>query len=289
MNLNCINGIYRLQQKIGSGTFSEVFLACDVLMAQDVVIKLEPLKTNQHLLEHKYQVYKKLSGVIGIPCVFWFVLFAHCCIKFTVQTVLVLAEQLLCHLKHIHSCNFIHCDLKPSNIVMGTRMQSNVVYLINFSLSKEYRDPNTYEHIPCKTDHSFTRMSLAYLLIFFLCGSLLWQDLPSGPQSILKHKQWTMPTNLCHGLPVEFATFLEYSHSLCFEEIPDYKYIIDLFKGLLLWEGLENAMVFDWDRAESATEQHQDQKTPPAESTQSQLQELSAARLDNSLTQHSSA
>jgi hypothetical protein len=40
---------------------------------------------------------------------------------------------------------------------MGTRMQSNVVYLINFSLSKEYRDPNTYEHIPCKTDHSFTR------------------------------------------------------------------------------------------------------------------------------------
>jgi casein kinase I family protein HRR25 len=92
----------------------EVFLACDVLMAQDVVIKLEPLKTNQHLLEHKYQVYKKLSGVIGIPCVFWFgteggfnamvlnclgqlleVLFAHCCIKFTVQTVLVLAKQLV--------------------------------------------------------------------------------------------------------------------------------------------------------------------------------------------------
>jgi hypothetical protein len=68
-----------------------------------------------------------------------------------------------------------------------------------------------------------------------------------------------MPTNLCHGLPVEFATFLEYSHSLCFQEIPDYKYIIDLFKGLLLREGLENAMVFDWDRAESATEQHQDQ------------------------------
>jgi hypothetical protein len=35
---------------------------------------------------------------------------------------------------------------------MGTGMQSNVVYLINFGLSKEYRDPNTYKHIPCKTD-----------------------------------------------------------------------------------------------------------------------------------------
>ncbi|KAN0136933.1 Protein kinase-like domain containing protein, partial [Lactarius tabidus] len=149
----------------------EVFLACNVLTAQDIVIKLEPLNTSQHLLEHKYQVYKKLSGVIGILCVHWFgteagfnvmvlnclgqlleVLFAHCCFKFTVQTVLVLAEQLLCCLKHIHSCNFIHHDLKPSNIVMGTGMQSNVVYLINFGLSKEYRDPNTYKHIPCKTD-----------------------------------------------------------------------------------------------------------------------------------------
>jgi hypothetical protein len=92
----------------------EVFLACNVLTAQDIVIKLEPLNTSQHLLEHKYQVYKKLSGVIGILCVHWFgteagfnvmvlnclgqlleVLFAHCCFKFTVQTVLVLAEQLV--------------------------------------------------------------------------------------------------------------------------------------------------------------------------------------------------
>jgi casein kinase I family protein HRR25 len=39
---------------------------------------------------------------------------------------------------------------------MGTGMQSNVVYLIDFGLSKEYRDPNTYEHIPCQTDLDFT-------------------------------------------------------------------------------------------------------------------------------------
>jgi hypothetical protein len=92
----------------------EVFLAHDILMVQDIVIKLEPLEASQHLLEHEYQVYKKLSGLIGIPCVCWFGaeggfnamalnclgqlledLFTHCHFKFMVQTVLVLAEQLV--------------------------------------------------------------------------------------------------------------------------------------------------------------------------------------------------
>ena len=80
-------------------------------MAQDVMVKLEPLKSSQHLLKHKHQV---LSGVIGILCVHWFGtegsfnamvlnclgqsledLFTLCHYKFMVQTVLVLGEQLV--------------------------------------------------------------------------------------------------------------------------------------------------------------------------------------------------
>lgn len=93
----------------------EVFLAHNILMVQDIMIKFEPLKTSQHLLEHKHQVYKKLSSVIGILCICWFDieggfnamvldclgqslkdLFTLCHFKFTVQTILVLAEQLVC-------------------------------------------------------------------------------------------------------------------------------------------------------------------------------------------------
>jgi serine/threonine protein kinase len=62
----------------------------------------------------------------------------------------------LCHLKHVHSRNYIHCDLKPSNIVMGIGMESAMVYLIDFGLSKEYRNPHTYKHIPCKRNLGLT-------------------------------------------------------------------------------------------------------------------------------------
>jgi casein kinase I family protein HRR25 len=90
-------------------------LAHDFLSVQDVVVKLEPLNARHHFLEHEYHVYQKLSGVTGIPRVHWFgtesgfdamVLdylgpsledhFTHCRFKFTVQTVLLLADQLIC-------------------------------------------------------------------------------------------------------------------------------------------------------------------------------------------------
>ena len=155
---------------------------------------------------------------------------------------------------------------------MGTGMQSDVVFLIDFGLSKEYRNPNTYAHIPYKTNLGLTGTatfasinshlglelgrrddleSLAYVLIYFLRGRLPWQDFKSGSQRILRHKQKS--SNLCRGLPAEFATFLQYSRSLGFEEVPDYQYISDLFKGLSSREGLENVAVFDWELADADT------------------------------------
>jgi len=38
-----------------------------------------------------------------------------------------------------------------SFLIMGLGKQANIVYLIDFGLSKEYRDPNTHAHIPFNT------------------------------------------------------------------------------------------------------------------------------------------
>ena len=170
--------------------------------------------------------------------------------------------QISC-LQYIHSCNFIHCDLKPSNLIMGVGKHANLVYLIDFGLSKEFRDPNTHMHIPYKDIFNLTRTatfasihshlgaelgrcddleSLAYILISFLCGSLLWEGFSC--HLIVTSKQNTSTINLCHGIPMEFHVFLEYTHSLSFDVKPGYGYLHCPFDELSSQEGSDSR--FDW-------------------------------------------
>jgi serine/threonine protein kinase len=158
---------------------------------------------------------------------------------------------------------------------MGCGKQASVVYLIDFGLSKQFRDPNTHRHIPYSNAKGFTGTaifasihshqgqelgrrddleSLAYLLIYFLRGSLPWQGL--GHLDIAKNKEENGSLELCHGFPVEFGSFLDYSRSLSFDAKPDYHYLFDLFDNLLLQQGIggldgqhANPM-FDWEVVE---------------------------------------
>lgn len=293
-----------------------VYLARDILSGQHVALKLEPIDSEHETLEHEFYVYRKLCGGVGIPQVHWFgteygfnalamdklgqsleALFIQCDFRFSVQTVLHLACQLVrnhvyilcsntsstnhvCHvqlhrLQYIHSRNFIHRDLKPSNIVMGIGKKASMVYLIDFGLSKQYRDTNTHLHIPCINGHGLTGTavftsirshlgwelgrrddleSLAYVLIYFLRGSLPWQSLGhqdiEGEDSVLKIKQQITPHDLCHGLPVEFSKFLEYTHLLSFDDKPDYNYLRSLFEDRFSQEGFDN-LSFDWSSSDS--------------------------------------
>ena len=80
-----------------------------------VVVKLESVKGTTHTLSQEFRVYMKLSRGIGIPRAYWFgteggfnamvldclgpsleALFVRCQFKFTVQTVLLLTNQLVC-------------------------------------------------------------------------------------------------------------------------------------------------------------------------------------------------
>ena len=174
----------------------------------------------------------------------------------------------ICHLCYIHSQNFIHHDLKPSNIIMGAGKHADIVYIINYSLSKEFRHPDTYLHIPYNKAQSFVGTatfasihshlgfelgrcddleSLAYILIYFLHGLLPWQGLEFEICNlVLESKRTTSAHSLCQGLPMQLHTFLEYSCSLTFNDKPDYDYLYNLFNAPLLREKIRNDLVFDW-------------------------------------------
>ena len=89
--------------------------------------------------------------------------------------------------------------------------------------------------------------SLAYILFYFMWGFLLWQGL--GQQDILESKQGFTTLDLFCELPLEFCTLFEHFCLLSFEGKPNYNHFCHLFDNLLVKEGLQSNMVFNWDVA----------------------------------------
>lgn len=84
-------------------------------------------------------------------------LFNDCGRRFSLKTVLMLADQLLCRIEMIHTKCYIHRDIKPDNFLIGRPgPKRGLVHVIDFGLAKLYRDPRTHKHIPYKEGKNLT-------------------------------------------------------------------------------------------------------------------------------------
>jgi len=75
-------------------------------------------------------------------------LFTFCSRKFSLKTVLMLADQMITRVEFIHEKNFLHRDIKPDNFLIGLGKKAKTIHIIDFGLAKKYRDSRTRQHIP---------------------------------------------------------------------------------------------------------------------------------------------
>ena len=165
----CYN--YRLGRKVGGGAFGEIYLGTDIttgrclsngwVVGNEVAIKLESSSSRNQQLQYEFKVYKAIRGGLGIPNAQYFSregnynvmvmdllgpsledLFNYCNRRFSLKTVCMLAKEMILRLQYLHQKNIIHRDIKPDNFAVGLNKEANIIYLLDYGLSKRYFNPN---------------------------------------------------------------------------------------------------------------------------------------------------
>jgi len=66
------------------------------------------------------------------------------------------------------------------------------------------------------------------------------------PAGFAINKDTLFTEELCKDLPEEFPIYLHYCRALKYEDTPDYGFLRQLFKDLVVREGLQYDLAFDW-------------------------------------------
>lgn len=198
-------------------------------------------------------------------------LFNLCKRRFTLKTAILVISQMISRVESMHSKSFIHRDIKPDNFLIGTGNRNNLIFVIDFGLSKKYRDQKTNKHIPYVENKSLTGTAryasvnthlgieqsrrddleaIGYVMMYFLRGSLPWQGLAGHAKQdkykkIMDKKMSTSVESLCRGFPLELSLYIQYCKGLSFEEKPDYGYLRRILKDVYHREGYLTDYVYD--------------------------------------------
>ena len=281
---------YRPLKHLAKGAFSDIYLGINKITKEKVAIKIEERNKIEKYLETECFFFFSLRGH-GIPKVISFghnkeydILVMPLLGKsvheiqkcknynFEFKDICLLAIQIIERIQWVHSQKIIHRDIKPDNFLIGLN-DPNIIYLIDFGLSKKYRSSITGNHIKYSKVKNFVGSlryasinalklreqsrrddleSIGYMLIYLIKGRLPWDNIrvDNKRSSYLKlslYKKNLSPEILCSNLPKEFSDYIRYVKNLNFEDDPDYNYLKSLFQIMLKKQGIiENKIFFSW-------------------------------------------
>ena len=215
--------------------------------------------------------------------------------RFSIKTLLMIIDQTVETVGHVHRCGYVHRDISPSNFLLNGSPAADRIQLVDFGQAKRVAAPtgglgfgpfqgvpasitrrrssvprpvvgtprfaSVWSHAGHEAAYRDDMESLGYLWIYLARGRLPWQGIreTSGRDKIARIGQLKASISveeLCAGLPIEFASYMNYVRSLRPIDVPDHDAIRNLFQALgeQLGVGLYDRQ-FDWS-----------QSSPPASS-----------------------
>ena len=147
---------------LGGGSFGHVYKCLNIKTNKEYSIKVESNNSTNPQLLHEYKILKLLEGNEGIPITYLYkniggesiivmdlltpnledILKDTKTNKFTLKTCLMTLKQIIERLKIIHKEGIIHRDLKPENLLVTKNIRNGLIYLIDYGLSKKYKNTN---------------------------------------------------------------------------------------------------------------------------------------------------
>jgi len=259
---------YKLIEKLGGGSYGNIYKAINIRTNQYAAIKIESLKSNIKLLKNETKIYQYLSGIEGIPTVLYFgideennYMIITLCGKslqniidltyyFSLNDVISISKKMVKRLESIHNKGLIHRDVKPDNFLFGLEDKQHILYLIDFGFCKRYL-LNDRTHIPLRENRkligtpNFVSInihyglepsrrddleSVTYIMLYLLNKIINWSGftLYSNIDNNIKIAESKLKTMTNKETPTIIRNFFQYCRSLAFEETPDYNKIYEL-------------------------------------------------------------
>ncbi|OHS93313.1 Casein kinase I isoform delta-like protein [Tritrichomonas foetus] len=282
---------FKVLEKINSKTNSVYF--CEHLTNQSrYVVKFESTFFGGNSLQKENMIYESMSGSPGVPKVLYHgnennynitiveyvgeslssLLKKQPNKKFSLKTVLMLADQMLNLIEYLHENHYIYHLINPSNYVIGKPSEPNQLFMMNFTEALQYRDASTQQHLLIHDAPEISRNpvfapinghmglaqsrrddleSIGYVLVYLLKGCLPWKGIkePNLREKFTKITEIKLSYSyeaLCSDIPEEFVQYFKNVRSLGFDEQPNYAELRSLFRNLFIKSGFVFDYVFDW-------------------------------------------
>ena len=279
---------YKAIKKIAEGSFGSIYEGINLKTNIPIAIKIEERSQYNILEKEAYSIFT-LKGFGIVELISYgrnnkfnimiqpllgdslYKIFLDLKKKFSLKDICLIGLQCLDRIEHIHTKNFIHCDIKPENFLMGKK-DPQLIYIIDFGLSKKYRSERTMKHIQFSLTKKLTGTaryasvnalkgfelsrrddleSFCYMILFFILKKLPWQGVKAQTQAkrfkkICDIKESFNIDEYKKIIPWEIIKIYKYVKKLKFDEEPNYAEIKNLFKQYLIEINCRENDTFSW-------------------------------------------